>query len=209
MTHQVESLKKLSKVELGTGDRLCRIIAKKGKIGGRSMESQGVIIPTISPSILNVLVNDPIGREYLQSAVESVQDGIIRKAVESGKLAIFDHQIEVANMIEAMRVANESVRFSKESIATWFNEFLFDPLVAQIKLKMIALPEDKVRKLAENYLTSFQLLAGRNPTMPNAIKAGLIRALEFLPEDHDSVTANEIATRLATVTEASEMLAAL
>jgi hypothetical protein len=74
---------------------------------------------------------------------------------------------------------------------------------------MIALPEDKVRKLAENYLTSFQLLAGRNPTMPNAIKAGLIRALEFLPEDHDSVTANEIATRLATVTEASEMLAAL
>jgi hypothetical protein len=209
MTYQIENLKKLSKIELGTGDRLVRVIAKKGMIGKKRMESQGVIIPAVSVSMLNALVNSEVGREYLCGAVAGVQDALVRRAVEAGKMALFAEQFDLDAIEAAMRAANESGRFSKESIKVWFDEYLRDPLAAAIRAKMGAIADDKVEKLCGNYLASFQLLAGRDPTMSNAVKAGLIRALEFLPEDHDTVTGNEVATRLATVQEASEVLAAL
>ena len=105
MTYQIESLKKLSKVELGSGDRLCRIIAKGGKIGNREIESQGVIIPAVSVSILNALINDDNGREYLCNAVASVQDAIIRKLIEQNKSAVFDNQFDLSAIIAAMQAS--------------------------------------------------------------------------------------------------------
>ncbi len=209
MTHQIESLKKLSKIELGTGDRLCRIIAKGGKIGAKTMESQAAIVPVVAVSILNSLVNDPVGREYLCNAVADVQDSIIRSLVEKGKLAIFEEQIGLSAIIDAMKATNESQRFSKESIKAWFDAHMVIPLTDAIVAKYAGIDNAKVNKMLAQYLDSFQVLAGRNPSMPAAIKNGLIRALEFLPDDHDTATATEIVTRLQNVQEPTAMLGML
>lgn len=206
MTYQIENLKKLSRLELGAGDRLSRVIAKKGRIGNREMESQGCVIPSVSVSVLNALTNDTVGREYLCGVVASVQDALIRKAVENGKMAIFDHTISLEAMIDWMKALNESVRFSKESIKVWFDEYLAPILDSKIRDKYAGASDDKVEKMLGSYLASFQILAGRDPSMSDAVKAGLIRALEFLPEDHDTATANEIAIRLQNV-KAPEVLA--
>ena len=77
------------------------------------------------------------------------------------------------------------------------------------QLRYARADDSKLNQLLANYLDSFQVLAGRNPSMNNDVKASLIRAMEFLPEDHDSVTAQEIARRLAEVQEATALLAAL
>jgi hypothetical protein len=45
--------------------------------------------------------------------------------------------------------------------------------------------------------------------MPAAVKAQLIRAMEFLPEDYESVIGEKVASALAESEEATEMLAAL
>lgn len=207
MTYQIESLKKLAKLELGAGDRLVRVIAKKGTIGKKAIESQGCIIPTVSIGMLNTLLNDPVGKEYLQGCIASVQDALVRKAVENGKMAIFDDTIGIGAMLDAMRATNESVRFSKESIKVWFDEFMKDALATAIRNKFSNAAEDKIESMVSNYLASFQILAQRNPSMSKEVKAGLIRAMEIaLPEDHDSVTGEEIATRLSAVQEASVML---
>lgn len=206
MTYQIESLKKLAKLELPEGQRVCRVIAKKGKIGGNDMESQGVVIPVFGIAVLNALVSDAVGAEFLRGAVESVQDSLVRRAVEAGKMAIFAEQIDLGAMLAAMQVANESSRFSKESIASWFADHMREPLAAAIGAKFIGIAADKRERMLTDYLGSFQILAGRTPSMTAGVKAGLLRAMEFLPEDHDHATAVELANRLAVVVEPSAML---
>lgn len=201
MAYQIESLKSLAKKELESGFRLSRVIAKKGKIGNKTMESQGVIIPVIGINVLNTLVNDPIGKEFLINSVAGIQDSIIRKMVENGKLAFYDEQIGFSALITAMQSENESVRFSKDSIQKWFIEIMSPILDEKIAEKYSGIAESKKAAMLNGYLTSFQILAQRQPTMSKEIKAGLIRAMEFLPQDQDDPVTIEIATRLPSVQE--------
>lgn len=209
MTYQIESLKVVAKKELGEGQRLVRIIAKGGKVEGKEIESQGTIIPVLSRNTLEVIMGREQGFEFIRNAVQGVQDSLIRKMVANGKLAFYDGAIDYESILVAMSEVNESVRFSKDSIAKWFVESLKDILVDAITAKMPGIADSQLNQLVANYLASFQILAGRNPSMDDKIKAGLIRAMELLPEDHDSATGNEIATRLATVQNASVQLLAL
>ena len=204
MTYQIESLKKLSKIELGNGDRLCRIIKKGEK--SKLTESMGVIVPAVHVSILNALVSNEVGKEFLCNAVASVQDSLIRKLAEAGKLAFFDDAIDIDAMLEAMQAENETVRFSKESIAKWFISILQPVLVEAIKAKYDGIAESKLSQMLASYLASFQTLAARQPSMDSKVKASLIRALEFLPEDTDDAVTNEIASRLAVVQDASVLI---
>ena len=209
--YNVESLKTISKKETPAGNRLARIIFKKDRKTGEEKDSKGLLVSDISENYLAVISNDARGSEYLRGCIASVQDALIRKLIEAGKLTISSDEIDTEKLLAAMAAINEasSDRFSKESIATWFAEHMLVPLQAAICEKMEGISDSKLKQLTDNYLASFQILAGRNPSMNNTIKAGLIRAMEFLPEDHESTTAIEIARRLAEVQEASEMLAAL
>ncbi len=209
MTYTIESLKKLAKLELGLGDRLSRIIAKGGKIGSRSMESVGCIVPAVGSSLLSGVMGDKRGQEFLASCVAGVQDKLIRARVAAGHLTVYPDHIGLEALLGAMEVENEVTRFSKESIKVWFNEVLHDPLHDALKAKMPAASDEVLRKYLANYLESFQVLAQRNPSMKAEVKAGLLRALDFVPADHESVTATEIVSRLAVVQEASVILAAL
>lgn len=209
--YNVESLKTISKKEVPAMNRLARIIFKKDRKTGIEKESKGLWITEITNNMLQVISSDERGSEYLRGCIASVQDSLIRNLIEKGKLVIGADEIDYQKILAAMAVANEasSERFSKESIAAWFGAHMLEPLQVAISEKMVGISESKLKQLTDNYLVSFQVLAGRNPSMNDNIKAGLIRAMEFLPEDHESATAMEIARRLAEVQEATEMLAAL
>ena len=209
MTYQIQNLKVASKIELAEGNRLVRIIAKSGKVNGREMESQGCIIPELRKNTLSVILDNEHGFEFIKNAVQSVQDELIRKLVGQGKMAVFDSQFDLDAILVSMRESVESTRFSKESIGKWFVEHMQPVLVDAIQSKMPGIDGSQLAKLLGNYLESFQILAARQPTMKDSIKAGLVRALELLPEDHDTVCANEIAARLAVVQDAQVTLLAL
>lgn len=206
MAYQIESLKVVAKKEIVEGMRVSRIIAKKGQIGNKTMESQGVVVPVVAVNVVNTLLSDDTGREFLCNAVAGVQDGIIRKLVENGKMAFFDEQIGISALIDAMRVENETSRFSKDGIAKWFDAVMVPVLREKIVEKYAGIAESKIADMLRGYLQSFQILAGRTPSMPNKVKAGLVRALEFLPQDTDDAMTLEIGTRLAAVSEAAVML---
>jgi hypothetical protein len=209
MTYSIENLKTIAKKEVPAGMRLCRVIAKKGVIGSKTMESQGCFVPAVSVNLLNQLLLQEVGKEFLCNAVAGVQDSLIRARIAAGHMAVYDNHIDVESLLSAMQEENAVARFSKESIAKWFNEVLFDPLHDAIKAKMGNVSDDMMRKLLNNYLEQFQVLAQRNPSMKAEVKAGLLRALDFVPEGHESVTAIEIVRRLNDVQEASVLLAAL
>jgi len=207
--YNVESLKVIAKKEIPATMRLARIIFKKDRKTGEEKDSKGLWVNAIGDAMVQVIAADQRGAEFLANAIASVQDSIIRKHIENGKLVINAEEIGIDKLLEAMSAANETERFSKESIKSWFIEYMTAPLGAAIRAKMAGISDSKVQQLLDNYLTSFQLLAGRNPSMSNDIKAGLIRAMEFLPEDHESTTALQIAQKLSEVQEATAMLAAL
>ena len=207
--YNVESLKVIAKKDVPASNRLARIIFKKDRKTGVEKDSKGLWVPAITDNLVQVVASHETGAEYLRNVIAGVQDGIIRKLIENGKLTISSDEIDVDHIIAAMAAANETERFSKESIKLWFVEHMLLALTAAIRNKMTGISDSKLTQLLANYLDSFQVLAGRNPSMNNDVKAGLIRAMEFLPEDHDSATAQEIARRLAEVQEATAMLAAL
>lgn len=210
--YNVESLKTIAKKEVPEGNRLSRIVFKDVKKNGvvvESKESKGLWVPQITDAAVQYVATNEIGIEYLRAAIAGVQDSIIRKYVAAGRLTVSSDQIGIADILDAMKTATESERFTKESIAKWFSEFLKEPLADAIRNKMEGISQSHLDKLLGNYVENFQILAGRNPSMSNVIKAGLIRAMEFLPEDHDSITACTIAEKLAAVSEASVELCAL
>lgn len=210
MTYQIESLKTLAKKDLGETQRLARIIAKGGKVGTVETESLGCIVPILSRNTIEVIMHNDAAFEFVRNAVYGVQDSLIRKAVEQGKLCVFDSQIDIEAIVSAMNDVNESVRFSKESIKKWFDANLRQSLSEAIGKKLGAsVASDKITKLVDGYLVQFQTLAGRNVSMDSKVKAQLLRALDFLPEEHDSETGAELVRRLNDAQEATEMLAAL
>ena len=209
--YNVESLKTISKKEVPAANRLARIIFKKDRKTGEEKESRGLWVADITNGMLQLISTDARGAEFLRGCIAGVQDSIIRSLIEKGKVVIGADEIDHEKILAAMAAINESSsdRFSKESIATWFAAHMLEPLQAAIREKIVGISDGKLKQLTDNYLASFQILAQRNPSMNNDIKAGLIRAMEFLPEDHESATAMEIARRLAEVQEATAILAAL
>jgi len=206
MTYSINTLKIESKKEIADSMRLVRIIAKGGKVENRVIESQGVIIPALSINSIQLVANNPVGAEFLLNSIYGVQDQLIRKLVSNGKVQIFDAEFGIEKILESMNELNETQRFSKESISKWFDSVMKGILESALNEKGYGAQSEK---LIKNYLESFQILAGRNPSMAGSIKAGLIRCLELLPAEQDDSVTVEIARRLAEIQEPSAMLAAL
>lgn len=210
MTYAVHSLKAVNKMEIAEGSRISRITFKSRKDADGKVvpakEALGCVIPALGVSMIQALSTEAAGREYLIGCIERVQDALIRRATEAGKLQIFDDQIGLGAMLAWMTEENAVQRFSKESIKVWFDTYLREVLEARVAAKLQGIAPDKLQQAVDSYLASFQVLAGRAPTMSNAVKTGLIRALELLPEGHDTATGNEIASRLAAVTDAAALV---
>lgn len=204
MTYQIESLKIASKKTLGESQRLCRVIAKGGKIGAHEIESQGCVLPVLSRNTVDVLFQNPAAAEWLRGKVEEVQDGIVRKAVENGKLCIFDAMIDIQEIVSAMSAVNESVRFSKESIAVWFNEVMKPALAGELGNRNV--PAGAVMdKILAQYLGMFQSLSQKGSiVLDGKVKQNLSKALLLLDDDTESMVGNEIARRIGIAIDPSD-----
>lgn len=209
MAYQIEALKGMKKDEPKAGERLARLLAKKGQIEGKSTDSMGVIVPVVGISFLNGIMADSNGQQWLRQQVESVQDLLIRRAIGAGKLAIFDDAIDVGACLRVMAADMESTRFSKESIKVWFDAHLRGLLAARLAEKNPAMQQSVVMKLCDQFLDRFMSLAGRNVSMDLKTKDQLLKAIELLPEDHESATCNELLERLQEVGENSGIAGAL
>lgn len=200
MTYQIGALKTVGKNDPVVGYRLCRVIAKKGKVGDKVMESQGVILPEIRLNALQVILSAEVGKAWMQSKVHEVQDALVRKAVENGKMAIFDDQISVEAILKAMEAVEAATRFSKESIAVWFDADIAPHLVNAIRDKIVGISQDKLDHLVKGYKEDFQTLAAREVFMAPEIKVKLQKALNLLPDDYESeysVTAEKVFEKFA------------
>lgn len=209
MAYQIEALTRFKKVEPKAGERIARLLAKKGLIEGRAVESQGVLIPVVSLAMLNGIVADTAGQQWLRGKVQDVQDGIIRRLIGAGKASFFDDQIGLDACLRVMAADMESTRFSKESIKAWFDAHLRGLLAARLSEKNPAMQASVILKLCDQFLDRFMSLAGRNVTMDLRTKDQLLKAIELLPEDHESATCNELLERLQEVGEDSGIAGAL
>lgn len=209
MAYQIEALTKFKKTEPKAGERIARLLAKKGVIESRTIESQGVLIPVVSLAMLNGIVADANGQQWLRGKVQDVQDSLIRKMIGAGKASFFDDQIGLDACLRVMTADMESTRFSKESIKAWFDGSLRALLAARLSEKNPAMQASVVQKLCDQFLDRFMSLAGRNVSMDLKTKDQLLKALELLPEDHESATAAEVLERLNEVSEDGGIAGAL
>ena len=209
MAYQIKPLKGMKKEEPRAGERLARLLAKKGMIEGRTVESQGVLIPVVSLAMLNGIVADTAGQQWLRGKVQDVQDGLIRRLIGAGKVSFFDDQIGMDAVLKVMAADMENTRFSKESIKVWFDTYQRVPLFAALAAKAPAAQGSVITKLCDQFLECFQTLSGKNVSMDLKTKDQLLKAIELLPEDHESATASELLERLQEASETGGIAGAL
>lgn len=175
---------------------------KKGKSG------IVCVAPAVSDALVSVFQNSAVGKAFIVDAMEGLRSRIISKLHASGK-TIHDESIGITAMTLLAKQETESQRMTKEAIGAWFDADLMKLIADAIAAKLDGISTEKLTKLVEGYRSKFQTLAGREVSMPAAVKAQLIRAMEFLPEDYESVIGEKVAAALAESEEATETLAAL
>ena len=209
MAYQIKPLKGMKKEEPRAGERLARLLAKKGQIEGKTTDSMGVIVPVVGVSFLNGIMADSNGQQWLRQQVEGVQDLLIRRAIGAGKLAIFDDAIDVGACLRVMTSSLESTRFSAAAVKAWFDAHLRERLQQRLLEKNPAMQQSVVQKLADQFCDSFCSLTGKNPTMSNKTKEAIVKAMELLPEDHESAVAEELMERMNEASESNGIEGAL
>lgn len=185
---------------------ISRTDGKKGKSG------LCIRVNKLSDAVLNVVQMDAIGKQFLIDCIDNVRSQVASALNKQGR-PITDDKIGVTGILAAMKLSVESQRFTKESVKVWFDTYLATPLQDAIEARYAGISSDKMLKMVNDYCDAFQSLASRSINgkyeMKSDIRNGLIRVLEMLPEDHDTVTGNEIASRLENTVEPQAMALAL
>lgn len=191
---------------IGDGMTVYPISRNDGKKGKSGLVC---VMPMVSESVFNVFVNNEIGKAFIVDAVERLRSKIASK-LYAGGLVIDDTRIGIEGLLALAKLETESQRMTKESIGVWFDVALMDLVKGAIAAKMPqGIAADKLAVLAEGYKAKFQTLAGREVSMPNAVRDQLLRVLALLPDGYEHPICEKVAVALAEVQEASETLAAL
>ena len=205
----VYSIHKTSDVTAGENEILLPISRTDGKKGKSGL---CIKVSALSDAVLNVVYVDTIGKQFLINAIDSIRSKVASQLNKDGK-QITDDKIGVTAILAAMKAEVESQRFTKESIKVWFDDYLAPLLQSAIEAKYVGITSDKTLRMSSDYCEAFQLLASRPVGGKYEMKAdcrnGLLHVLELLPEDHDTVTGNEIAARLEKTVEPAAMMLAL
>jgi hypothetical protein len=184
-----------------------RTDGKKGKSG------LGIVVPVVSENVIQVLLNDAVGKAWLVEQVDAVRSKIVSRLYKVGSTITSD-RIGVTSILDSMRTEVESQRFTKESIETWFKDVMVSVLLPRIEDKYPGIDNAKATKILSGYMESFQLLASRKNAagryeMADSIRNSLLKVLDYLPEDHENNTTLEIAERLSNTEEPSNVLDSL
>ena len=182
---------------------ISRTDGKKGKSG------LCIVVPTVSESVLAVVQHGVEFAPWLVSMIDDIKSGIA-SAINKRNETITSAKLGTDAILNAMRLATESQRMTKDAIGTWFDSDMAAVIGHRIESKMIGIAADKVAKIVESYKLRFQSLAGRDVSMTDVVKAQLTTALELLTEEQgEHVIAVKVMEKLTEISEASEVLESL
>jgi hypothetical protein len=179
-----------------------RTDGKKGKSG------LCIVVPVVSDSVVSLVIQSDIGKAWLSDGIDTVRSHIASVINKAGNTITSD-KLGIDGILAQMKLETESQRMTKEAIGVWFDADLAPLVSARIAEKMQGIAADKLAKLVDGYKVTFQTLAGRDVSMAEPIKAGLIKAMELLPAEYDHVIGNKVMEKLIDVSEATNVLAAL
>jgi hypothetical protein len=185
-----------------TAYSVSRTDGKKGKSG------IVCVAPTISEAVATVFYNDTMGKAFIVDVLEGLRSRII-SGLHAGSKLISDEAIGVTAMLATAKLVVEGSRMTKEAIGVWFDSDLAPLVAARIREKMQGISDDKVAKLVSGYRTAFESLSAREVGMSEEVKASLLKAMDLLPEDYDSVMGGKVLAKLVAAEEPKEILAAL
>jgi len=181
---------------------ISRTDGKKGKSG------LCIVVPVVSDSVVTLVQNDEHGKQWIANHIDAVRSMIASKLNKAGEVITSD-KLGITAILAAIKEDTENQRMTKESIGIWFDADLADAIGARVKELMTGISEDKVKAIVAGYKAQFQSLSARDVSMKDTVRDQMIRALELLGEDYESPIGTKVAAKLATVTEASEVLVAL
>lgn len=181
---------------------ISRTDGKKGKSG------LCIVVPVTSDSVVSLVTASDIGKAWIVDAIDDVRSRIA-SAINKAGLTITSDKIGIDGILAQMKLETESQRMTKDAIGAWFDSDLAPLLSARIQEKMAGIAADKLAVLVGNYKATFQTLAGRDVSMSEQVKAGLIKAMELLPAEYEHVIGTKVLEKLVDVSEAKVMLAAL
>lgn len=202
--YQVVTTKDLPKA-IGDGMTIYAVSRNDGKKGKSGIVC---VAPSISDSVVAVFSNSIEGKAFIVDAIEGLRSKLISK-LYAKQLTVTDDAIGITALQLLAKTETESQRMTKEAIGAWFDSDLGSLIGYAIGLKMVGIAADKLAKLVEGYKGKFQSLAQREVSMPLAVKAQLVKAMELLPSDYESIIGEKVAEALTKAEEASETLAAL
>lgn len=179
-----------------------RTDGKKGKSG------MCIVVPVVSDSVVALVTASDTGKAWIVDCIDGVRSRIASAVNKSGDTITSD-KLGIDGLLAAMKAETESQRMTKDAIGIWFDADLAPLVAVRIQEKMIGIAADKLGVLLAGYKSTFQNLAGRDVSMPETVKAGLVKAMELLPEDYDSVMGSKVMEALVNVNSASVVLAAL
>jgi hypothetical protein len=185
-----------------TAYSVSRTDGKKGKSG------IVCVAPAISEAVTTVFYNDAMGKAFIVDVLEGLRSRII-SSLHAGNKLISDEAIGVTAMLATAKLVVEGSRMTKEAIGVWFDADLALLVSARIREKMAGISEDKVAKLVSGYRTAFESLSAREVAISDEVKASLLKAMDLLPEDYDSVMGGKVLAKLVAAEEPKEILAAL
>lgn len=181
---------------------IARTDGKKGKSG------LCIVVPVISESVLSLVVNHEIGKAWIVDCIDGLRSKVASGINKAGNTITSD-KLGIDALYIAMKAETESQRMTKDAIGAWFDTDLASLISAKIAAKMVGIAADKLAKLVDGYKVTFQTLAGRDVSMNEQVKAGLLKAMELLPAEYEHVIAGKVLEKLTEVTEATDVLTAL
>lgn len=208
--HSVQKLEKNSKAL--SGQRMARVIAKKGKEGYESSnltESKFVSLPVIegiNQSQLTAMMPHIVG------LLADAQDSIIReRIIAEGVTSVHDDEISIDRCIAYLDEAAKGNRVTGEYIAKWFadtySEQAAEFICAMVKFDPNNLTDEQLKVVETKSNVLRDMFAGfasgkYSPDIPKC--KAMLKFGEFLSEDNQDARMQNYLSRAAKVKEEKE-----
>lgn len=168
---------------------ISRTDGKKGKSG------VCIVAPALGVVDLQAISLNDTGKAWMIDCLNDLRSRMASAVNAKGEV-ITEFRLNHDAMIVAMKVESESQRMTSEAIGKWFDADLAVLLADALRVKMVGVADDKLAILVNQFKELFQSLSGRNVAMPENQKNQLMKALDLLADDYDSVIGNKVTEKL-------------
>lgn len=158
---------------------LARLDGKKGK------GSHCIVVPAVSDALLNCILVNPDGREWLAGCIDRKRAELASAAYKKGEV-VSSVTIGVDNLLASLKVdVAASSRFTVEAIQGWFGGGLQQLLLDALEAKGMSL--DAATRTCDVFRNTFCRLAARkdNFWLTEQEKGQLVKAMALIDENSE------------------------